>query len=366
MDIINNLKLNMSEASSAPIYQQLQEQLLDYIQREKLAPGTRLPDVKTLATAAGVGVKTACRALDGLVNEGICCRRPKKGTFIADAITALNHPEQRNIVGLFHFSPLTDENAGTFAKMVFDGVSSEAERRNTDLIFMSGDTENTLRQYASVPGLTPRGMLVFSENYSEILSLAVTFPHMRFVIVNFYHEGFEDTPDNIYGVFNDDFGGSYTAADRFIAEGARHIGYLNMRLSDDNYLMREQGAAAAAADSNVMFTALDIPYSNKQSQMRIGYEAAPELLQMAPDLDVVMAANDNFAVGMASYLDDHMPGHNIRICGYDWFNLHLPYINTINSIAINFHRMGEKAIDMITGEKPRTKMLKLFPQLLIK
>ena len=189
---------------------------------------------------------------------------------------------------------------------------------------------------------------------------------MRFVVVNFYHEGFEDTPENIYGVFNDDFGGSYAAADRFIAEGAQHIGYLNIRLLDDNYKLRERGAEAATSDGNIRFSSFEVPFGKKTKQIKTAYEVAPELLRQAPDMDVLMAANDNLAIGFSMYLEEHKPGHNIRICGYDWTSDELPQINKINSIAINFHRMGEKAIDMITGKTPRTKMINLFPKLIIK
>ncbi len=362
-----NIKLNMSEASSAPIYQQLQAQLRDFIISGGLTPGARLPDVKTLATSAGVGINTAYRALDGLVKEGICCRRPKKGTFIAESFCPVPALEERQIVGLFHFN--IDDSGGEFGlfrKLVFDGVSKEANKRGVDLFFLSGDAESRLKQYTSMPGCSPRGMLVFSENYQEVLKLAEIFPHMRFVIVNYYHENFEDTPDNIYGVFNDDFGGSYAAADRFIAEGGTHLGFINMTLADDNYLMRERGAASAAADSGITFSSYQIPNEGRHDQVESGYNAAKELFKTSPEIDVVMAANDKIASGICQYLVEQQQADKVRVCGYDRTHQHLPYNKMFSSIAIDFPRMGEKAIDLIIGSKPRTKMLQLFPQLVIK
>jgi DNA-binding LacI/PurR family transcriptional regulator len=363
--LTTSMKLRMEEASSAPMYLQLQEQLRDYICKEQLKPGTRLPDVKTLATAAGVGVKTACRALDGLIGEGICCRRPKKGTFIAEAISAIPDTGRRNIVGLFHFRPNINKQVNPIEESVFQGVSKEARRCDADLIFLSGYPEDTLRQYNAAPGLSPRGMLAYSWDYDEILSLAQIFPSMRFVIVNYYQNGFEDTPDNVYGVFNDDFGGSYSATDRFIAEGAENIGYLSLRLQDDNYLLREQGAMAAASDSHIRFTRHEIPYTSRVDQFKAGYTAAEALLTSEPGIDTVLTVNDLLATGFALYLQEHKPNSKIRLCGYDRTPRKLPKVKKFSTIAINFQRMGEKAVDLITGSKPRTKALRLFPQLII-
>lgn len=87
-----------------PVYQQIKEQLLKLIRQDNLPPGTLMPSVKLVAAASGVSLRTADQAMQALVDEGICFRRPKKGTFVSGhglggGQTALRHlvypqPEQ--------------------------------------------------------------------------------------------------------------------------------------------------------------------------------------------------------------------------------------------------------------------------------
>ena len=66
-----------------PVYQQIKEQLLKLIRQDNLPPGTLMPSVKLVAAASGVSLRTADQAMQALVDEGICFRRPKKGTFVS-------------------------------------------------------------------------------------------------------------------------------------------------------------------------------------------------------------------------------------------------------------------------------------------
>ena len=66
-----------------PVYQQINEQLLKLIRQDNLPPGTLMPSVKLVAAASGVSLRTADQAMQALVDEGICFRRPKKGTFVS-------------------------------------------------------------------------------------------------------------------------------------------------------------------------------------------------------------------------------------------------------------------------------------------
>jgi DNA-binding LacI/PurR family transcriptional regulator/DNA-binding transcriptional regulator YhcF (GntR family) len=59
------------------------------IEKEKLAPNTRLPPIRTLADFWGTNYFTVQAALRRLVGEGLLVQSPKKGTFVAPALRRL-------------------------------------------------------------------------------------------------------------------------------------------------------------------------------------------------------------------------------------------------------------------------------------
>ncbi|NJN82781.1 MAG: phosphonate metabolism transcriptional regulator PhnF [Caldilineaceae bacterium] len=72
--------------ASAPLYQQIQENLYDQIRSGELAAGARVPSESDLVNQYGVSRMTARRALDELVNKGLLFRQQGKGTFVADGV----------------------------------------------------------------------------------------------------------------------------------------------------------------------------------------------------------------------------------------------------------------------------------------
>ncbi|MBP1582515.1 MAG: GntR family transcriptional regulator, partial [Victivallales bacterium] len=60
---------------------QLKTAILTYIRQASLPDGTALPSVQRIAEAAQVSLRTADLALQELVADGYCFRRPKRGTF---------------------------------------------------------------------------------------------------------------------------------------------------------------------------------------------------------------------------------------------------------------------------------------------
>ncbi|MDD4558924.1 MAG: GntR family transcriptional regulator, partial [bacterium] len=67
---------------STPLYIQLRDMVKDDILNEKLLPGDKLPDLKSLCQIYNIGLVTARQAITELVNEGLVYRRPWHGTFV--------------------------------------------------------------------------------------------------------------------------------------------------------------------------------------------------------------------------------------------------------------------------------------------
>ena len=77
--------IHLQPDSPTPYYLQLAEQLLNRICRYHLPPGTRLPDIKTLAAMLNVSIKTTNSAYNELLRDNVCIRRAQKGTFVASS-----------------------------------------------------------------------------------------------------------------------------------------------------------------------------------------------------------------------------------------------------------------------------------------
>lgn len=74
---------SLEKDSLQPLYLQLEELIRGWIATGQLRPGDRIPSEPELADKLGMSRMTARRAIDELVADGTCLRRPGKGTFVA-------------------------------------------------------------------------------------------------------------------------------------------------------------------------------------------------------------------------------------------------------------------------------------------
>lgn len=74
----------LDEKSKRPIYQQIMEQIISYIQNGQLHPGDRLPAERTLATYYGVNRSTLVHALAELTALGWLDRKRGSGTVVSE------------------------------------------------------------------------------------------------------------------------------------------------------------------------------------------------------------------------------------------------------------------------------------------
>ena len=70
--------------SKVPIYEQIQTQILRFIEAGVLRPGDKLPSVRQLAQENGINPNTAARAYIELEIAGVVYNLPKKGVYVAD------------------------------------------------------------------------------------------------------------------------------------------------------------------------------------------------------------------------------------------------------------------------------------------
>ena len=70
--------------SKTPIYEQIQEQILKFIEVGVLKPGDRLPSVRQMAMDNGINPNTVAKAYAEMEKNGYVYNLPKKGVYVAD------------------------------------------------------------------------------------------------------------------------------------------------------------------------------------------------------------------------------------------------------------------------------------------
>ncbi|MBR2066974.1 MAG: GntR family transcriptional regulator [Solobacterium sp.] len=104
--------------SKVPIYEQIQTQILRFIEAGVLAAGDRLPSVRQLALENGINPNTVAKAYTELEKNGYVYNLPKKGVYVAEVDTKKSKTEQIYSV----LRPLRE--AGVTKKEIYEAVES--------------------------------------------------------------------------------------------------------------------------------------------------------------------------------------------------------------------------------------------------
>ena len=87
----------LDDASTLPLYQQLQRRLREAIESRVLGPDDALPPERELAEELAVSRITVRKAIDGLVEDGLLIRKQGSGTFVSNRV-------EKNFAKLTSFS----------------------------------------------------------------------------------------------------------------------------------------------------------------------------------------------------------------------------------------------------------------------
>ncbi len=84
--------LTIDLRAASPPYEQVRAQLAGHIRSGTVAPGTKLPVVRALASDLGVAVNTIARAYQELEREGLVTTRRRVGTIVCHGLPVV--PEE--------------------------------------------------------------------------------------------------------------------------------------------------------------------------------------------------------------------------------------------------------------------------------
>ena len=351
-----------------PVYTQIKEQLKVFIKEKRLEPGTRLPNVREIAEATGVSLRTADFGLKELVKEGECFRRPKKGTFVAIPGEALN--ERKKIVAVFYPQGESSLENNITEVAIYRGISAGAVKECHDVLFMPGNLKEGIEFYQKSREMELMGVLFISPlNFERDREIAELYPELKFIYLNYSVKGFEHLPKNIYGIFNDDFGGAYQMTEYLISRGHRNIAFMNLENADENYRNRLKGYLLCLSDHNIRkdddFILTGVPSDGKLQS--VAHELAIELFKKEKRPTAIFCVNDLLAAEVAGKLAELGENQKIEIAGYDNILPDVSRENQFSTVHIDFQKMGAVAIEMLSGgKKYYPKQTAIYAQLIIR
>jgi len=372
MESNTHFDFDIQRASSLPVYLQFKEQLKANIRRKKLAPGTRLPNIDVLAGGANIGVKTAYKGISELIKERVCFKRPKNGTFVAGE--RMNGITTKKICCVYHNVSMNDIEKNMMLGPIYRGMQEKASQCGVDMFFLTGDPVDSLEFYLENDKIDLTGVIMLEwDCYKEGVRLAEIFPEIRFVYLNYHSEKFDATPKNVYGVFNDDFSGAFQAGEYLAQAGHKLLAVLSVELVEDNYRKRVDGFKLALEDNGYdldtqlleIKEAFDI---NSDKDLRpAGYKLARKAYSKGQTPTALFVINDLIAEGALNYLKEHGLADKVELFGFDNIFPEISRDNNFSTVAVDFIRMGARAIDIIAGtESYCSKSMLLNPQLLIR
>ncbi len=365
-------QFNIENSPLVPVYMQIKEQIKETIVAQNSAFGTMLPSIKKIAVDAGVSSRTVDMGLKELIKDGTLFRRPKKGTFVAD-YRAKHKIFHRKICGILSHERSMSSKMNAITSHIYRGMQMEAIKQGVDLIFISESLDECSEHisfYSNNNDLNLTSILSIKyDDIRESLELADRFPELRFVELNYWPDGFELSPDNVFGVFNDDFAGAYQIMNSMLEQGHKKMGILSIPLRDENYHNRIKGFQAAI-DNNGSGCEMRV-YSNEpltgsvsRDKKHIGYNLTKQLFAEGYTPDVLMCVSDLLAVGAVSFLNDNTD-KKAMVCGYDNILPELSRDNKFSTMSIDFEKMGRKAMS-VACHKGTTlpKIIKIPPNLI--
>ena len=367
----SSLNITLTENKAYPKYIQLRDQLEQFIKEQGIAGGTQLPDILSLSQQVGLSNRSVERAYRMLINDGICFRRPKKGTFVQEPNIISDKSgisEVPRVCGILNSTQSRLENDHIFAP-IYAGIQKFAQENGIDLIVLS---EKSLKRYRDSFGDNFLGVLVLCEYDQALLRECLkNYPDLRFVFINYQFPDLENTSSKVSAIFNDDFAGGFAAGDFAFSQGCTQPRILSLDLGDKNYNYRVDGIRLAAQyhgiewnDTWTWFCPRHL--RNDEEHLALGREYITGLLEKGEAIDVVFCTNDLLASGVASALEQLNLRKQIRVIGYD--NV-LPYLSQngrFSTVAIHFREMGRRALSMLLNQGEIPKIIRIAPQLLIR
>lgn len=197
----------MNMNARVPLYQKIQQYILDLIRTAGLRPGDRIPTEKELMQQFNVSKITVVKALSGLADEQIIDRVPGKGSFVGHRKQpSANDAAVAPLLSLKEKSPNPDQIAGLiglvipsildyFGIRLINGVQTTLAKHGYRVMILlsEGDIGKEKEALKTLKAIGAEGILIFpidEEHYNEEI-LSMKFNGYPFVLMDRFLPGVE-------------------------------------------------------------------------------------------------------------------------------------------------------------------------------
>ncbi|MDD2237572.1 MAG: GntR family transcriptional regulator, partial [Kiritimatiellae bacterium] len=244
----------LDKSKRVPLYIQCEEHLYTSIASGKYAEGEFLPPERTLSADLSVNRLTLRKAIASLIKQGMIENIPGAGNRVRQS----TRPENRaRVVSCIMLRTKGSPALSPYFSEIFEGLHSEATRREYDLTFMPLAADDLWDCSGKAKNLTE---LIRQDLAGVILlggipdSLAEAYELAGIPVVLL------DKPSeypSIPSVMPDNEGGARLAGEHLLSLGHRRIGYLSGGDDPVNHLRRE-GLTAALAKKGLRLAKKDV------------------------------------------------------------------------------------------------------------
>ena len=344
-----------------PVYIQLKNSLMLDIKNGRYPENSSLPAVNVIADNAGVSVRTAYLAIQELIAEGICFKRPKKGTIVGKSVKHSVCAVWANYNGE---SPLEYPLASVF----YCGLLQGCAENNITPILIADDPETVIKRYDRSYEFDFKGVIVLDyDKFNDSIELAKKFPDKKFFFVNYVMKNLDTLPPNMIAVVNDNYHGAYRMIEHYISCGCKDFMFFSVKLDADDrtYHNRVKGALAALKDYSLDFNKKNMIITAQWSQKKDFYLAMVKVIRSGRRPQVIFCVNDVIAAAVSKVLaEENISG--IKVCGYDYI---FPYLSEkwgFDTVKVPYTKMVLKSLACLESDEVNfEKVIRMQPEIKI-
>ena len=247
------------------------------------------------------------------------------------------------------------------------GMTCAAHAAGIDLLIIGGELGQRLaghrREEYEIRGV----VFPYFDTLDEGSALAAQHPDLRFVFLNYELRGFDATPENMSGIFSDDFAGAYQATGHLLQQGRRALSIFGLDIVWENYRRRIEGCRRAMEDHGLSLrkeSVLSPTRTQGDDLQDLGRRMAEQLLVDTPGCNAVLCLNDLLAAGAAAVFAERGVAERISVVAYDHLFKASNRRHAAAAVEIDFARMGAAAVERLLAP-PGTrypKVMRLTPQ----
>lgn len=340
--------MTVEEKNFQPIYLQLKDTIIDYINSGKFQINSCLPSERNLEKTFNVSRVSVRKALDELLEAGIIEKRPSKRAVIKKS----GMPEVKNMAFVSIFSQ--DSNADIY-RIFHEILLCKCNSAGINLYYVNANQKLPAFLYkVFFDTIFISGQLNHIDSFKELIR-----PGTKLVALDNVFDSTKFTT-----VCTDNFNGGELAARHLIAGGCKKLLYLGVESAYIYRPFRERrrGFISTVQEQGVEYNVLEIE-RDMPKYVALG------LTKYFPDkgFDGIFAFNDHLAINALTFLlklGVKIP-EDVAIIGFDGSSMGAYTIPSLTSIAQPAKEIIEKAFKLAVSGKTGDKKLYNIPGKLI-